>query len=179
MSNLSRLFAVAGMLAVGAVGGLLVRPHALPVRAAEPDAAEAAKIERAREQVKMLDDLYKTAVVTITSKYVENQADTPAAAVAKEVFAAMHKKGWHTARLVDVTGRPKNKENVAKSDFEKKAVKEIRAGKAYIEEIGEKDGKPVFRAATVVPAVLQQCVVCHGKRENNLLGTIVYELPIK
>jgi uncharacterized membrane protein len=177
--NLSRSLAAGVLLAAGVAGGLFIRTQLPPVHAAEPDAAEAAKIDRAREQVKMLDDLYKNAVVAITSKYVENQADTPAAAVAKEVFAAMHKKGWHTARLVDVTGRPKNKENVAKTDFEKKAVQEIKSGKTYYEEIGEKDGKPVFRAATVVPAVMQQCVVCHGKRDKNLLGTIVYELPIK
>lgn len=177
--RLKRSMALLVVLTAGVLTGLLVQTTLRPVRAGEPDAEKAAKVERAREQVKMLDDLYKTAVVTITSKYVENQADTPAAAVAKDVFAAMHKKGWHYARLVDVTGRPKNKANVAKTEFEKKAVKEIRSGKAYYEEIGEQDGKPVLRAATVVPAVMQQCVVCHGKREKNLLGTIVYEMPIK
>jgi hypothetical protein len=125
------------------------------------------------------NELYKNAVVSITKNYVGNQADVPAAAVAKDVFEAMKKGGYHNARLVDVTGRPKNKENVAKTDFEKKAVEQIKSGKEYFEEIGEANGKPVFRAATVVPAVLPACVTCHGKREKNLLGTIVYELPIK
>lgn len=179
MTIFSRSLTLGALLAAGVAGGMLIRTHTPPVRAAEPDAAQTAKIDRAREEVKMLDDLYKTAVVTITSKYVENQADTPAAAVAKDVFAAMHKKGWHKARLIDVTGRPKNKANVAKTEFEKKAVSEIKSGKAYYEEIGEQDGKPVLRAATVVPAVMQQCIICHGKRDKNLLGTIVYEMPIK
>jgi hypothetical protein len=67
----------------------------------------------------MLDDLYKNAVVAITSHYVEKQADVPAAAVAKDVFEAMHKKGWHNARLVDATGKPKNKDNLPQNDFEK------------------------------------------------------------
>jgi hypothetical protein len=136
-------------------------------------------VARARESVKMLDDLYKTAVVAITNKYVEQQSDTPAAAVAKEVFEAMHKKGWHDARLIDATGKPKNKDNVAKTDFEKKAVEQIQNGKTYVEEVGDKDGKPVLRAATLVPSVLKQCAVCHGGKEGRVLGAIVYEVPIK
>jgi hypothetical protein len=149
------------------------------VKAADVKKPDPAAVERARETVKMLDDLYKNAVVSITNVYVAEQNNTPAAAVAKDVFEAMHKKGWHTARLVDATGKPKRKANVAQTDFEKKAVSEMQAGKSYYEEIGEKDGKPVFRAATIVPAVVQQCVVCHGVKQGGLLGAIVYEVPIK
>ena len=138
-----------------------------------------ASLARTRETVKMLDDLYKTAVVSITNHYVEGQAGTPAAAVAMEVFDAMRKKGWHNARLVDATGKPRNKANVAKTPFEKKAVEEMKAGKSYYEEVAQVDGKDVLRAATVVPAVLKQCAVCHGRKEGQLLGTIVYEVPIK
>jgi len=69
--------------------------------------------------------------------------------------------------------------NVAKTDFEKKAVAEMKAGKSYYEEVAEVDGKPMLRAATIVPVVLKQCAVCHGKKEGTLLGAIVYELPIK
>jgi hypothetical protein len=146
---------------------------------AQDKKVDPAALARTREQVQMLDDLYKNAVVSITNAYVSQQADTPAATVAKEVFAAMHKKGYHNARLIDATGKPKNKENVAKTDFEKKAVTEIAAGKPSIEEVGEVAGKPVLRFATVVPSVLKQCAVCHGGKEGRVLGAIVYELPIK
>ncbi len=127
----------------------------------------------------MLDTLYKNAVVSITKNYVNQQADVPAAAVAKDVFKAMKDGHYHNARLIDVTGRPKNKENIARTDFEKAAVEAIRSGKEYVEEIAFVDGRPILRAATVVPAVMEQCIICHGKREKNLLGTIIYELPIK
>jgi len=142
----------------------------------EPDAKA---LERTRDMVKMLDDLYKTSVVAITNHYVEKQADVPAATIAKEVFEAMHKKSWHTARLVDATGKPKNKDNVPMTDFEKRAVAEIKDGKTYFEEIGNVEGKPVLRAATIVPAVMKQCTICHGGKEGRLLGAIVYEVPIK
>jgi hypothetical protein len=148
-------------------------------QADEKKAADPKAVERTRESVKMLDDLYKTAVVTITDVYVEKQSDTPAAAVAKKVFDAMHKKGWHNARLVDATGKPKNKENLPRTDFEKKGVEAVNKGQAYFEEIGEKEGKPVLRAATVVPSVMKQCVTCHGGKEGRVLGAIIYEVPIK
>ena len=55
----------------------------------------------------MLDDLYKNAVVSITNTYVADQASNPAASVAKEVFQAMHKKGWHHAKLLDASAAKK------------------------------------------------------------------------
>jgi hypothetical protein len=147
--------------------------------AAEKQQLDKAAVERTREQTQMLDDLYKTAVVGITTTYGEKQSAKPAAVVAGMVFEAMKKKGWHNARLVDASGDPKNEDNVAKTDFEKKAVKAMKDGKKTFEEIGEADGKPVLRTATVVPAVLKSCAKCHGVEEGDLLGTIVYELPIK
>lgn len=151
----------------------------IPALAQGKKGPDPAALKRARESVKMLDDLYKNAVVIITDKYVEKQSDTPAATIAKEIFAAMHKKGWHHARLIDATGRPKDKANLPKTAFEKKAVAEMNAGKPYYEEVGEKDGKPVLRAATVVPSIMKQCVVCHGGKPGRVLGAIVYEVPVK
>jgi hypothetical protein len=146
---------------------------------AETQKPDPAAVQRARDEVKKLDDLYKTAVVGITATYVEKQVDTPAATVAKALFEAMHKKGYHSAKLLDASGKPKSKKNVASTDFEKKVVSQIQGGKSYVEEIGETDGKPVLRAGTIVPAVMKQCVLCHGGKEGELLGVLVYEVPIK
>jgi hypothetical protein len=174
-----------GLAVVGV--GLAISQYRTPVRGADPvkpaatkaPALDKAAVERTREQVKMLDDLYKTAVVKITQVYVGQQGEVPAAIAAMEIFHEMKKKGWHDARLIDASGKPKNKGNIATTDFEKQAVKAMKDGKTYYEEIGETDGKPVFRAATVVPAVMKECAVCHRVKEGTLLGTIVYELPIK
>src|SRR5688572_3757795 len=103
---------VAGAAAVVALTGA----PAEPLAAKEPEKPDAAAVERARQEVKKLDDLYKTAVVGITKTYVEQQADTPAATVAIGLFEAMHQKGHHRARLLDATGRPKSKKNVAETE---------------------------------------------------------------
>lgn len=169
---------VAGV--IGAIALTRMEPqHIAAEEKKEAKKPDPAAVERAREEVKKLDDLYKTAVVGITQTYVEKQSDVPAAAVAKALFDAMHKKGYHTARLVDASGKPKSRKNVAETDFEKKVVADIKGGKTYTEEIGERDGKPVFRAGTIVPAVMKQCSICHSVKEGELLGVLVYEVPIK
>jgi uncharacterized protein DUF3365 len=137
-------------------------------------------VQRAHDTVKMLDDLHKGYVVNITATYVKAQERTPAAHVAKKVFGHMEKNGWGTSRLIDTTGSPVNKANVAKSTFEKQAVKKLNAGEDYYSEVAEKDGQPVLRAATRVPVVMKQCLACHpGHKEGDLIGTLVYEVPIK
>jgi Protein of unknown function (DUF3365) len=173
-----RLF-VSGLAILG-VGIVAMFSATRPVVAADKKGGfDPVAVERARQHVKMLDDLYKTAVVGITATYVDKQDDTPAAAVAKKVFEAMHKKGYHKARLVDASGKPKSKDNEAVTEFEKKAVAAMKDGKTFIEECAEAGGKKVYRAATIVPAVMKQCTQCHKVKEGELLGTLVYEVEIK
>jgi hypothetical protein len=168
-----------GLLTVGflaiATSACLLGPvmSGLRLRADGPDADPALK--RTREQVKMLDELYKNAVVSITNKY----DGPPAIKVAKDVFAAMEKSGWHKAKLVDASGSPQNEANMPQTSFEKRAAAAIRAGQPYFEEIeGIGSGRKLY-AATVVPAVSKKCASCHGVSEGDLLGFIRYEIPVK
>ncbi len=165
------------LIAVGAMEGV-GRPNA--GRAAGTSVPDKEAVQRAHDTVKMLDDVHKGYVVTITSTYVKARERTPAAHVAKKVFEHMQKSGWGTVRLIDTTGTPINKANVAKSAFEKRAVEKLNAGDNYYSEVGHKDDQPVLRAATRVPVVMSQCLNCHpGYKEGDLLGALVYEVPIK
>jgi Protein of unknown function (DUF3365) len=167
-------FLSVGSLAIAIAAALLgpVMSGTL-LRADGADADPALK--RTREQVKMLDELYKNAVVSITNKY----DGPPAIKVAKDVFAAMEKSGWHKAKLVDASGSPQNEANLPQTSFEKRAAAAIQSGKPYFEEIGGNGpGRKLF-AATVVPAVTKKCAKCHGVSEGDLLGFIRYEIPIK
>ncbi len=173
-----------GLLGLGFLAGLgLVTwvkygPEAL--RAADADKPSRAAVENARTTVKMLDDLYKNFVVQITDTYVKAEEKKPAAGVVKKVFKAMVEKGWPYARLIDATGNPVNRNNLPKTAFEKAAVAKLKAGRAYYEEVGTDNGKPVLRAATKVPVVMKQCITCHpGTKEGQLLGAIVYTVPIR
>lgn len=150
--------------------------------AQEQQTADPAAVERARDTVKMIDTLYKNFIVEITKTYVGDKGKKvfPAARVTQRVFKAMHKGGFHSARLVDATGDPINEDNRPRTAFEKQAIGAIKAGKGYYDEVGTDDGKKVLRAATVVPVVMEQCIACHpGHKQGDVLGALVYEVPIK
>ncbi|HEY7309905.1 MAG TPA: DUF3365 domain-containing protein [Gemmataceae bacterium] len=171
-----------GVVLAGLLAGVVVvcagRPGASV--AADNSGPDKKAVQRAHDTVKMLDDLHKGYVVNITATYVKAQERTPAAHVAKKVFGHMEKNGWGTSRLIDTTGAPINKSNVAKTSFEKLAVKKLNAGENYYSEVADKDGQPVLRAATRVPVVMKQCLACHpGFKEGDLIGALVYEVPIK
>jgi hypothetical protein len=167
------------------IGGLLLGTGCLafavavvalpgPGLRAEDSASEPA-LAQAREQAKMLDELYKNAVVSITNKY----EGPPAVKVAKDVFGAMEKSGWHRARLVDATGSPQNEANLPQTAFEKRAVAVIRSGQPYYEEVAGEGVERTLHVATVVPAVVKKCATCHGVEQGDLLGFIRYEIPVR
>jgi hypothetical protein len=174
-----------GSACVASLAAVLAWPRGGEARADDkpgPAAAAAADpaVERAREQVQMLDDLYKNAVVSITKNYVSKQDDRPAIMIAKDVFGAMQKKGWHSARLVDATGDPLNDTNVPKTDFEKEAYRRIRSGEPYYDRVVGEGNDRKLLAATAVPVVMKQCGGCHGDRKvGEVLGFLRYEVPVK
>src|SRR5262249_40712267 len=168
------------VVAVAGLAGAVLLSRGVPAFGADGAAPDKEAVARARTTVQMLDDLYKGYVVHITDTYVRAREIKPAASVTKKVFKHMETKGWHTGRLVDATGEPVNRANLPRTDFEKRAVQKMKQGKDYFDEVGEKDGKPVLRAATRVPVVMKACIACHpGKKEGDLLGTLVYEVPIR
>lgn len=178
MSRRARVSLVLVLLSAGA--GIALQDRLI---AQGKDSPSDRALERTRKQVRMLDDLYKTAVVLITEKYVNSDTDLPAGSAAKALFGAMKKKGWHEARLVDATGDPLIPGNAPADDFEKEAVKQLLAGKAGHEQVVEKEGKRYLRAATPVPVVLKKCTMCHENyksvKEGKPIGAISYIVPIE
>ncbi len=138
------------------------------------------KLEHARETVRILDDVYKTYIVLITSEYVDDPSVLPAATLSKRVFEEMNKKGWHKTRLLDATGTPFNPENNPKDDFEREAIKAMHSGRNYFEKVEKIEGKNYLRAATSVHAVMKGCIACHPNRKfADLLGAISYGIPLE
>jgi hypothetical protein len=171
-----------GVLLAGAVVGssMLCIGRAADSRTTKSAVPDREAVQRAHDTVKLLDDLHKGYVVNITATYVKAQERTPAAHIAKKVFSHVEKNGGPRVRLIDATGSPVNKANVAKSDFEKRALAKLSKGETYVSEVGQNEDRPVLRAATPVPVVMKQCISCHpGYKEGELLGALVYEVPIK
>ena len=165
----------AGACAVVATGLWLSRAHT-----AEPQSDRA--LEEGREDVKMLDDIYKTTVVLITENYVHDETDFGGGPAAKALFAAIEKKGWHSVRLVDLAGAPVNDENLPADAFEKQAAEKLRAGEAYFDAVEERDGRRMLRAATPIPVVMDKCILCHenyrGLPKDQAIGMLGYTVPL-
>jgi hypothetical protein len=155
------------------------RTHADKPAAKPEDAA----IERTRETVRLLDNVYKQAVVLITETYVHDENDFPAGAAAVELFKRTAKDGSHQVRLLDVTGMPYDEENVAADSFERAGVQQLKDGKEYYEEVVAVDGQPQLRAMTPIPVVLEKCAMCHphykDAKPGAAIGALSYKLPIK
>lgn len=145
----------------------------------KPDPA----LERTRKTVRMLDDVYKTAVVLITEHYVNDDDDLPAGTAAIALFDAVKKKGWHEVRLLDATGDPYDDKNVANDDFDRNAIKALKSGKDFYDKVEEKKGKRFLRAATPIPVVLKKCVMCHEHygdvKDGQPIGILSYTIPIE
>ena len=160
---------------------LLAGVALLPSQGTTADKSDPA-LDRTRKQTKMLDDLYKTAIVLITEHYVKGD-EPPAAVAGKLLWKAMKEKGHHEVRLIDATGDPLEASNVAADDFEKNAIKEILGGKASVDKVVEKDGKRYLRTATIVPVVMEKCKSCHpGWKDvpkGKAIGALTYTLPIE
>lgn len=139
-------------------------------------------VERARREVRMLDDIYKTSIVLITTHYVHGDEDLPAGSAFKALFSAVSKKGWHDVRLVDASGEPYNDENTPKPGFEKRALKSIVDGELYYDEVVNDGGKRFLLAATAIPVVMDKCIMCHENYRNlpkgKAIGALSYKVPV-
>jgi hypothetical protein len=164
---------------VGAVVVLSVGVLA-PAGHAKSGGVDAASLARTREQVRMLDDLYKTAVVLITEHYVETPFTLSAATAAKALFGEMQKKGWHQVRLLGLTKALVNRENAPADDFERAAAAKLRAGEPSHEQVVTERGVAYLRYATPVPVVMTKCLMCHPSWKGNTgnVGALSYKVPL-
>ena len=142
-----------------------------------------AAVQRARKQVKMLDNIFKQTIVLITDKYVHDDDDYPAGSAAVLLFKKISESGSHKVRLLDATGDPYEPENVAKDDFERTGVAALKKGKKGFEEVVTDGDKHILRSITPVPVVMDKCIMCHSHyadaKEGEAIGAISYSIPIE
>lgn len=145
----------------------------------KPDAA----LERTRREVRMLDDIYKTSIVLITTHYVDDDKSLPAGSAFRALFDAVKEKGWHEVRLLDATGQPYNDENLPKEGFEKRAIAQLLEGKASYDEVVTEGEKRYLLAATSIPVVMDKCILCHENYRDvpkgKAIGALGYKVPIQ
>ncbi len=147
--------------------------------AGTPAKVDPRDVQRARREVKLLDDIYKTAIVLVTTHYVDDASSLPAGQAFKLLFSNVKEKGWHEVRLLDATGQPLNDDNRPRDAFERSAIQSLLSEKPYYEEIVEQNGKQYLRAATPIPVVMEKCTMCHENYQGKkIIGALGYTLPL-
>jgi hypothetical protein len=138
------------------------------------------ELERTRLEVKMLDDLFKNAIVLIDHTYVKKPEDVAAATASKALFAILKKDGWCDVRLLGLTDVIGDQDDVPRDAFEQTAAKKLVAGDKWYEEVTDKDGKRYLRVATAIPVVSENCVMCHANFKGNKgnIGALSYMVPM-
>lgn len=146
-------------------------------------APDESAVNRTRDTVKMLDNIFKQTIVLVTDKYVNDEDDFAAGSAAVLLFKNISESSDNTVRLLDATGDPYESENVAKDAFEKEGIKRLKAGEKGYEQVVTIDGKPFLRSITPVPVVMQKCVMCHAHyadaKKGEPIGAISYTIPIR
>jgi hypothetical protein len=131
----------------------------------------------------MLDDLYKSSIVLITTHYVEDDSSLPAGSAFKALFQTMKEKGWHEVRLLDGTGEPYNPDNAPNDGFEKSAIAKIVGGETSVNEVVTENGRRYLLGATALPVVMDKCTLCHENYKNvpagRAIGALGYKIPIQ
>ncbi len=183
---MKKLYAfVFALAAIAAIFAISISSNSDSVSGADKasESTNEAAIERTREKVQMLDNIYKQTIVLITDKYVHDEDDYPAGSAAVTLFANISKSGSHKVRLIDASGEPYKETNVANDDFEREGIKRLKAGAETHEQIVSEDGKPQLRVITPVPVVMKKCIMCHEHyadvKAGEPIGAISYTVPIE
>lgn len=133
---------------------------------ASQETANDAALARTKKQARMLDTLYKTAIVLITENYVEGKESLAAGDAFQAIFKTMKDSGFHEVRLLDATGEPYDSDNAPKTEFEKKALKALLAGAPTYEQIVTEKDQRYLLSATPIPVVMEKCTLCHSQYEG-------------
>ena len=173
--SLASVVAVTLALVVAGTALLTISPAGAKDGAQNVDPAAA--LQRTRKTVRMLDDIYKTTVVLITDKYVNDEDDFPAGSAAIALFDAIKKKGWHEARLLDATGEPYEEKNSPRDAFERTAIKQLKSGNNYYEQVITKEGKPATICDLPKKTCAQMKAVPAGSDARSRRDEEMYHVP--
>ena len=138
-------------------------------------------MKRAQKQAKMLDTLYKTAIVLITQHYVDGSESLATGDAFQTLFKSMKDNGFHEVRLLDATGNAYDSDNDPKTAFEKKAIEALLAGQPIVEEVVVEGDDRFLLSATPIRVVMDKCTLCHSHYAGvkGPIGSLALKIPIE
>lgn len=111
----------------------------------------------ARDRAKLMHQIYATTLDVMHDRYFHGERAVVPARAMEDVFSELEHQSGSRANWISVNMRPMSINHEPKTEFEKRAVREIVAGKSDIEVI--EDG--FYRRAGPI-LMTGGCIGCHG-----------------
>ena len=113
-------------------------------------------LDVARDRAKVTHDIYAATLRMLHDRYFHRDRSVLPARAMEDVFDEMQRQSNVEARWISASLKPMSIDHTPKSDFEKRASKEIAAGKMELEVV--EDG--YYRRAIAIP-LTGGCLSCH------------------
>ena len=153
-----------------------VKPTADPAHPQQQGAG--VPLEVARDRAKLLSDVYMSTLDVIHHKYFHRERAIVPARAMEDVFADMKRQSKIDARWIAVSLKPMSINHEPKTEFEKRAVREIKSGKREFELVDA----GYYRRATAIP-LTGGCASCHeglfSQSTKKLFAGLVISVPIE
>lgn len=142
------------------------------------DDKDRVSVEVARDRAKLMHDIYSSTLDVMHHRYFHGEKAAIPARAMEDIFAEMKLQSKSEARWISVNVRAMSIDHEPETEFEKKAAREITAGKKDIEEV--EDG--YYRRAIAIP-LTGGCISCHegsfrAPSKTSKFAGLVISIPI-
>lgn len=130
-----------------------------PMQAESPEKAKpaaAVSVGVARDRAKVMHELYSATLDVMHDRYFHGERAIVPARALEDVFAEISRQSKVEANWISVNTKAMSLNHEPKTDFEKKAARELSAGKDDLESV---EGGFYRRAAPIL--LHESCVSCH------------------
>lgn len=127
-----------------------------PPESEAKDKAAGVPLSVAKDRAKLMQEIYTSTLEVIHHRYFRNERTMVPARAMEDIFTEMQKTTNTEARWFAVNLKPMSLTHEIKTEFEKRAAKEIGEGKTEVETV--EDG--FYRRAVAIPLGIG-CVGCH------------------
>ena len=118
---------------------------------------ERVSVEVARDRAKLLHQVYASTLRVMHQRYFHGDTVTVPARAMEDVFSEIAWRSKVEAKWISANVQPMGVNHEPRTDFEKRAAKEISAGKEEFEAVE----KGYYRRAGSIPLV-SGCISCHA-----------------
>jgi hypothetical protein len=142
------------------------------------EVAQRVTIETARDRAKLMHEIYASTLDVMHHRYFHSNRSVVPARALEDVFAEMARQSKGQARWISVNTKPMSIDNKPRNEFEKKAAKQLAAGKEDFELVEQ----GVYHRAAPIP-LTAGCIGCHTglmapTSKSPRLAGLVISIPV-